>query len=183
MYGLVNKAVEGLVCSEFGDQTWNEILEHAGVDVDSFVSMEAYPDTITYKLIGAASEVLKTDAGALLQSFGEYWTLYTVNEGYGELMALFGSNLKEFLCNLDKLHGHVAMGFPKLRPPSFRVEEQDGGRSLLLHYHSERDGLAPMVIGLVKGLAKRFSENVEIVQVATRGAGSHDVFRITYNPQ
>ena len=65
MYGLVNKAVEDLVCSKFGEETWNKILEEAGVDVDSFVSMEAYPDAVTYKLIHAASTVLETDAATL----------------------------------------------------------------------------------------------------------------------
>ena len=180
MYGLVNKAVEGLVCSKFGEDTWNQILEKAQIDADSFVSMEAYPDAVTYKLIGAACEVLKLDAATVLQTFGEYWTLYTVNEGYGELMEMFGNNLKEFLHNLDRLHGHVAMGFSELRPPSFRVEELPNEKALLLHYHSQREGLGPMVIGLVRGLAKRFGEEVEITHVRQQAPGQHDIFRIEF---
>lgn len=182
MYGLVNKAVEDLVCSKFGDEAWSQIVEKAGIETDSFVSMESYPDEVSYKLVMAASEVLRLEPAAVLEAFGEYWTMYTVSEGYGELMAMFGSNLKEFLGNLDRLHGHVQMGFPNLKPPSFKVEDVAGEPALLLHYHSEREGLAPMVLGLVKGLAQRFSEAIDIVQVAYRGPGSHDIFRIQFKP-
>ena len=33
MYGLVNRAVEDLVCTNFGEETWEKIKEKAGVDV------------------------------------------------------------------------------------------------------------------------------------------------------
>lgn len=180
MYGLVNKAIEGLVCKEFGEQTWQRILDTARVDESAFVSMQAYPDAVTYNLVGAASQVLDVPAAKLLETFGEYWTLYTVNEGYGEMMTMFGSSLREFLGNLDRMHARIAMGFTELRPPAFRVEDLPSESALLLHYHSEREGLAPMVIGLVRGLAKRFSENVEISQVGSRADLGHDVFRIQY---
>lgn len=182
MYGLVNKAIEGLVCQQFGEETWEKIRRKAEVDEAAFVSMQAYPDQITYRLVGAASEVLDVPAPVLLEKFGEYWTLYTVEEGYEEMLTMFGSNLREFLGNLDKMHARIAMGFQKLRPPSFQVEDVDGQSAVLLHYRSEREGLAPMVVGLIKGLAKRFSEEVQVVQVAFRGPGAHDVFRIDYKP-
>lgn len=34
MYGMVNKAVEGLVCQQFGEEAWEAIKERAGVEVD-----------------------------------------------------------------------------------------------------------------------------------------------------
>ena len=58
MYGLVNKAVEELVVSNFGEDKWELIKSKAGVDVDVFISNESYPDSMTYDLVGAASEVL-----------------------------------------------------------------------------------------------------------------------------
>jgi len=74
----------------------------------------------------------------------------------------------------------VAMTYPELRPPSFEVTELDDSRSLLLHYRSTRAGLAPMVIGLLKGLGKRFDESISVRQVAQHGVDDHDVFRIDY---
>ncbi len=180
MYGLVNQAVEDFVRRGFGDDAWQQIRENAGVNLELFVSMDSYPDELTYKLVGAATEVLKMDAAQILESFGEHWVLYPAQEGYGQMLEMFGSSLEEFLLNLDNLHSHVGMTFPALRPPSFTVEPVEGGRALLLHYRSERAGLAPMVMGLLKGLGRRFSQEVDVRQTASRGQDDHDVFRIDY---
>ena len=93
MYGLVNKAVVDLVCSKFGQDTWNKIKAKAEVDIDVFVSMDAYPDDVTYRLVGAASEVLKIPPEQVLEAFGEWWVLYTASEGYGPLLDASGTTL------------------------------------------------------------------------------------------
>ena len=93
MYGLVNKAVEELVCSRFGEEAWETIKRKAGVEIDAFVSMDSYPDDVTYKLVAAASEVLAMPSDDILKAFGEYWVLYTAREGYGELLKMSGKSL------------------------------------------------------------------------------------------
>ena len=140
MYGLVNQALEDFVKQGFGDAAWKQIRDNAGVSHEMFVSMDSYPDEVTFKLVMAATEVL----------------------------------------NLDNLHSHVGLTFPALRPPSFSVERIDGGGGLLLHYRSQRTGLAPMVIGLLKGLGRRFSQEISVHQTAHRGLDDHDIFRIDY---
>jgi hypothetical protein len=180
MYGLVNQALEDFVKKDFGNTAWNRIRDGAGICLDMFVSMDSYPDEITYKLVGSASGVLGLDASQILEAFGEHWVLYTAQAGYGEMLAMFGSDLRSFLNNLDNLHSHVGMSFPALRPPSFEVEQIEGDPGLLLHYRSERAGLAPMVVGLIKGLGKRFSQEISVRQTAHRGTDDHDVFRIDY---
>lgn len=180
MYGLVNQAVEDFVRTGFGDTAWKKIRESAGVNLEMFVSMDSYPDSVTYQLVQAATEVLQLDAAQILEAFGEHWVLYTAQEGYGQMLTMFGSSLEEFLFNLDNLHSHVGMTFPALRPPSFQVEPIEGGRGLFLHYRSERAGLAPMVIGLLKGLGRRFFQEIEVRQTAYRGLDDHDIFRVDY---
>src|SRR5215218_5594687 len=114
MYGLVNKAVVDLVVNKFGEDTWVKIKNKAGVDHDLFVSMDAYPDDITYRLVGAASEVLGIPPAAVLEAFGEWWVLYTAQEGYGPMLDASGKTLREFLENLDALHARVALTMPAL---------------------------------------------------------------------
>lgn len=178
MYGLVNRAIEGLIRSRYGDSAWAEVKRRADVDVDSFVRLENYPDEISYRLVAAASEVLDQPAEALLEAFGEYWTLYVAEEGYGELMRAGGSTLFGFLANLDQLHARVGLLYNGLRPPSFRLEAL-GPEGAVLHYYSQRAGLAPMVVGLLKGLAQRFTTAVDIQPLARRAAGDdHDSFAI-----
>ena len=161
MYGLVNKAVVDLVCSKFGVETWNQIKQKAEVDLDVFVSMDAYPDEVTYRLVGAASDVLKIPPEKVLEAFGEWWVLYTANEGYGPLLNASGSTLREFLMNLDALHARVALTMPNLKPPRFRLVDVDA-TTMRLEYYSTRQGLAPMVIGLLRGLGVRFKTPIEI---------------------
>lgn len=182
MYGLVNQALEDFVKKSHGEAVWEQVRDKAGINVEMFVSMDSYPDEVTVKLVAAATEVLGLDANRILAAFGEHWVLYTAQEGYGQMLSMFGSNREEFLLNLDNLHSHVGLTFSSVCPPSFEVERIDDGRALLLHYRSQRCGLTPMVVGLLKGLGQRFSQAIDIRQTAYRGAGGHDhdIFRIDY---
>ena len=67
MYGLVNRALQQLAVATKGEAAWDEIRRRAGVEDEVFMRMDAYPDEITYNLVGAASEVLATPAPELPQ--------------------------------------------------------------------------------------------------------------------
>ncbi|MCC5656510.1 heme NO-binding domain-containing protein [Nostoc sp. XA010] len=182
MYGLVNKAIQDMVCSRFGEETWKEIKHKAEVDIDVFLNMEGYPDDITHKLIKAASVVLSLSTQQIMQAFGEFWVHYTAQEGYGEMMDMSGDTLPEFLENLDNLHARVGVSFPNLQPPSFECTDMKEN-SLSLHYRSDREGLTPMILGLVQGLGNRFDTEVDITQTQNRDEGAeHDEFLVIYKP-
>jgi Haem-NO-binding len=64
------------------------------------------------------------------------------------------------------------------------IDSTTGDEALKLHYHSDREGLAPMVVGLVKGLGSRFNTDVEVTQTCSKAEGaSHDEFLVKYKPQ
>jgi hypothetical protein len=178
MYGLVNKAIEDMALAAGGESTWLRIKAEAGVDVEAFVSMDAYPDDLTYSLVAAASKVLGLPAEQILESFGTHWILYTAREGYGPLLNAAGSSIGEFLSNLDALHVRVGLIMPELRPPSFQVTTV-GDDTFAVRYISERDGLAPMVVGLLKGVGQHFGHDVTVAHTVSKGADSdHDEFVI-----
>lgn len=180
MYGMVNKAIEDLLRHRYGDSTWDEIKRRAGVDVEVFVSMSAYPDAMTYDLVNAASAVVGAPAAVLLEAFGEYWTLYTARQGYGELLRMGGDSLCEFLLKLDNLHTHVGLSFPQLRTPSFWCTDMTAD-SVRLHYRSTREGLAPMVVGLVTGLGRMLNTETAVEHAVSRAAGAdHDEFVVRF---
>lgn len=180
MYGLVNQAIRDMILVNHGEESWVRVRQRAEVEVEQFDGMEAYPDDLTHRLVRAASVELGEDPHCLLRAFGEFWVKYTATEGYGPLMEMAGSSLPEFLHNLDDLHARVGVNFPHLVPPSFDAEELEEG-GMQLHYHSSREGLAPMVIGLVEGLGDRFETPVEVEQLACRTQGAdHDVFSVRY---
>jgi hypothetical protein len=44
-------------------------------------------------------------------------------QGYTKLLHVLGSNLAEFLQNLNNLHLHLSMGWPSMVAPGFRCEQ------------------------------------------------------------
>ena len=172
MYGLVNRAIEQLVVSLHGDAGWRGVCAHAQVAADGFVSMHSYDDELTFRLVAAVSTRLNLPAEQVLEAFGEYWITYTATEGYGSMLEAGGDTLREFLGNLNAMHGRVETVFPHLQLPVFRVEDVAPGE-YRLYYASNRSGLAPMVIGLVRGLARRYAQPVDVRLVQAK-ADVHD---------
>lgn len=180
MYGLVNKAIRDLVITNHGEDKWKEICRLSDFPDEEFIGMNPYPDKLTYDLVKNASIVLPADANAILDAFGEYWILYTADEGYGDLMDLTGSNFVEFLGNLDMLHYRINNVMPQLAPPQFSTRNQIEN-SVELEYRSHREGLVPMLFGLIRGLGKRFNLHVSTthIQVKDDKNGCH-VFLIKW---
>ena len=180
MYGLVNKAIEGLVIKNHGEDTWEKIKAAANVDCDLFVSNESYDDAVTYNLVTAASEVLAAPADQILEAFGQYWITDVASESYGYMMNAAGTTLSEFMQSLPNFHTRVAMIFPNLRPPRFEIADLEA-HGLKLHYHSHRPGLQPFVVGLMKGLGQRYGNDVavELLESVTTDP-VHDIFQVTW---
>ena len=161
MYGLINIAIKDLVTEGYGEETWERIRERAGLQGTDFILMDQYEDSVTYDLVGAASEELGIPATAVLEAFGAYWTKYTAEKGYGPLLDTAGKTFPEFLQNLDLMHTRVGTMFPDFVPPSFECRDITD-HSLTLHYTSDREGLQHLVIGLLHGLGERFGIQVSV---------------------
>lgn len=180
MYGMVNKAVEEMVVSQFGDDTWEKIKDKSAIDDELFISNESYPDEMTYRLVTSASEVLGLTPEQVLEAFGVHWILHTAREGYGELLTAGGTTLSEFLLNLPSFHSRLTLIFPNLEPPTFKVKEFNDN-SLHLLYFSHRAGLTPFVIGLLKGLGTMYNMPLEITLLDSRETGAdHKEFLVTW---
>lgn len=180
MYGIVNKAIQDLVITNFGEDKWEDIRERSGIEEDFFISSEPYDDDITYKLAGAVSEEMNMSVNDVLIAFGEWWVMKTTKEKYAGLMESGGSTLKEFLTNLPLFHNRVMLIYPKLTPPEFKVSEVSE-KSLNLHYFSKREGLQDFVRGLIQGLGKMFNTPVDIELLQTRDHGdNHEVFKVSW---
>lgn len=182
MYGLVNQGIQDLVVQLGHDELWARVKQRAGVDLEAFVGMDVYPDDVTERLVAAASEILEVPPAEVLRTFGRHWILYTGRRGYGAVFEMMGRTLPEFLGNLDAMHARLSLSMPHLEPPSFECE-QLGPEQLRLAYYSHRDGLAPMVVGLVEGLGEMFGLDVLVKQTLSKGDGAdHDEFLIETGP-
>ena len=180
MYGIVNRAIQDLITENFGASEWEAVKERSGIDIDYFLSNEPYDDAITYKLAGAASDVLGLTVDQVLFAFGEWWILKTGKEKYGGLMEAGGKNLREFLVNLPQFHNRIMLMYPKLTPPEFQVSEAMDN-SIQVHYHSKREGLQQFVQCLLSGLAKMYNTDASIELLQSRAEGNtHEIFKVSW---
>lgn len=178
MYGMVNQGVREYILKSYGEEVWAKICSDADVQNLEFDRMASYDDAVTYKLVGAISEHTGLSSDDVLRVFGEYWVEFAGRSNFGNLMRLSGSSLVEQLKGLDNMHDRILISMPHLKPPSFELEEGEDGLCQL-HYYSEREGLAPMVIGLLYGLANEAGEHVEVKQTAFKSNGEdHDIFEV-----
>lgn len=177
MYGIINQAIKDLVVSGHGQEAWSQICSDVKVPSDDFVYMQYYPDSVTYSLIGSASQRLSVPAHTILEEFGKYWVLYTAQNGYGPLMDLFGSDYKSCLMNLNNLHARMGLTMPQLTPPRF-VFKEEAPDLYTVEYYSERSGLSPMVKGLLEGLATKHNKKVEITFEELGEGGRTKTFKI-----
>ncbi|KAG8507338.1 Guanylate cyclase soluble subunit beta-1, partial [Galemys pyrenaicus] len=156
MYGFVNHALELLVIRNYGPEVWEDVKKEAQLDEEGqFLVRIIYDDSKTYDLVAAASKVLNLNAGEILQMFGKMFFVFCQESGYDTILRVLGSNVREFLQNLDALHDHLATIYPGMRAPSFRCTDAEKGKGLILHYYSEREGLQDIVIGIIKTVAQQ----------------------------
>lgn len=181
MYGMVNKAIREYIEKAHGEEIWQRVASSSGLAEVDFVSMESYPDAASVALVVSTSEVTGIGVPALLESIGEYWVTFALRSDYGVLLQMAGDTLPEVLMNLDQMHTRIGQSFTRLQPPSFWCTDVTD-TSLVLHYLSTRGGLlAPMVVGLVRGLGTMLGITCEVVHEERRDAGApHDTFRVVY---
>ncbi|XP_075743408.1 guanylate cyclase soluble subunit beta-1-like [Rhipicephalus microplus] len=183
MYGFIHCALEDLVTKKFGADTWKLLLEKSGITMHgaSFLMHKVYTDDMTLKLVAAACEVLGLDLDTCLEAFGEHFLYFCQQHGYDHILRVLGSNMADFLTNLDNLHDHLASTYPGMRAPSFRVTPGPSGQ-ILLHYYSDRKGLHPIVLGIVKVVGREFFNTevrANISVVSEFGDRAHVTMEVT----
>lgn len=176
MYGLINRALADLVASEFGAERWQAVLLAAQVTDHDFVPMAPYPDYITHDILAAAARELALKPDQLLERLGRFW-FGQLEQGHGELLRGTGRTFTEVLENLDAMHAQVRVNAPEMLPPRFRWVRRSPSE-IILHYHSDRPGLEPLVRGLLKALAQRMGIELRIRQRRSRD-DDHSVFELT----
>ena len=179
MYGMINKAIRTLVVRETSEEVWEQVLEASGIDEDVYEDLEGYDDSITFSLVGAVSETLGLPPGDVLEMFGVYWAVDVAPKGYGEYFNAFGDDFESFVSGLDEMHVRISQMLPSLSTPSFDIEKL-GENHFKIHYKSPREGLAPLAIGTLKGIAMHFGGEADITQIEYKGTAEHDVFEVRF---
>lgn len=176
MYGLVNNGIETFVTENFGANIWADVCKSANTPTTAFDQAQVYDDALTFDLVAAISDHLGKSQDEVLEVFGSYWVGFARATPIGALMSFAGSSFLEVLDSLDDMHQRMMAAMPHLKPPSFELEHIEGNH-YRLHYYSVREGLAPMVVGLIHQLAATHGEEISLSQSRSRTDGAdHDTF-------
>lgn len=160
MKGIVFNLLEHAVAEEFGEDSWDEVLEATGLD-GAYTAVGSYPDEEFLRLVAQASDALRMPPDDLVRWFGRK-SIPVLYARYPEFFDRHTSTRSFVLTLNDVIHPEVRKLFPGAEVPvfDFDTSHPDG---VTLGYVSSRQ-LCSFAEGLIEGAAVHFGEQVSIEQ-------------------
>jgi hypothetical protein len=159
MKGVVFNLLERLVVRDFGEDTWDALLDTSGLD-GVYTSLGSYPDEDLAKLVSAASDALAMPADDVVVWLGRN-ALPLFADYYPQLFEPHDSARPFVLTLNDIIHPEVRKLYPGADVPEFDFEVRE--ELLVMGYRSPRK-LCSFAVGLLLGAADHYGERVTIEQ-------------------
>ena len=114
---------------------------------------------------------------------GYFFVEFVGKFGYGEVLALLGRALTDFLNGLDNLHEYLKYSYPRLRAPSYYCDNETD-KGLQLHYRSKRRGFVHYTMGQLKAVAETFyliNLDIKVLDQEVKFDTLHVSFQLTFD--
>ena len=160
MYGIVNKAIKGLIIDEFGKSTWTKVKEEANLDVEVFQSTQDYDDGITYDLVNVSSRILNIPKEELFFKYGKYWIVKVATEKYGSIINASAHDFEHFISDIPNFHTRLLLLYPDIEAPE--IEVIMGDKKILFEYHSDRIDFSSFILGALHGIGELFKKGLTV---------------------
>ena len=175
MKGIVFTEFLELVENEFGLEVVQQIIDECELETAGvYTSVGTYSHKDMFKMVAKLSEIKGLPVPALLTVFGEYFftTLKTKYPVFVEKPNLFS-----FLNSIDQyIHPEVLKLYPDAELPRFQAEIKNDNE-MVLNYMSSRKML-DLAIGLIKGAANHFKENVDVIKIGEENDGQTVMLKV-----
>ena len=163
MKGTIVKCLEELVITQFGKDKWEKSLSDVGLNTSTvFWPRADIDDGQVLKLVGAVCGNLDISPSQAADAFGDYW----VNVYSQRMYPLYyerNATARDLLLDMNAVHTEMTRSLQNARPPRFEYEWEDD-KTLVMCYKSHR-GLLDFVVGLVKGVGKRYEEPLQVTRI------------------
>jgi hypothetical protein len=180
MKGIVFNLLQQAVEAEYGETTWEAMLDSAGVD-GAYTSLGSYPDEELGQLVDAASSALDTPHEGVVRWFGRV-ALPMLAEQYSQFFDGHTSARSFMLTLNDIIHPEVRKLYPGAGVPEFDFDTSSD-EILTMGYSSQRK-LCSFGEGLVEGAAAHYGEAVAIDQPRCMNRGDERcLLKISFSPQ
>lgn len=160
MKGIIFQLLEDVVTQQYGEDTWDALLDKAGIE-GAYTSLGSYPDEELMRLVGEASSALDTPPDAVVRWFGR-GALPRLAERFPEFFTPHTSTRSFLLTLNDIIHVEVRKLYPGADVPVFDFDASSDDR-LVMRYRSARN-LCALAEGLIEGAAEHYGESVTIEQ-------------------
>jgi hypothetical protein len=156
MHGFIFLQLKKYVQQQHGLDTWHDLMQNANVSQKQYAATEVYPDADIKSLVNTAVKLLGVPANELLEELG----LFLVPD----LIDIYQMYINPTWRTLDlvahteeTMHRAVRVSTPAATPPILHVSRV-GKDKLIIDYHSHRK-MAPLAVGIIKGIAKHYGES------------------------
>ncbi len=160
MKGIIFNLLEEVVTAEYGEDTWDVLLDRSSAG-GAYTSLGSYADDELMKLVGAVSEALELPPDTVVRWFGER-ALPLLAERYPAFFSPHTSTRPFLLTLNDIIHPEVRKLYPGADVPVFGFDLGPNG-TLVMTYRSERK-LCSLAEGFLAGAAQHYGERVVCVQ-------------------
>lgn len=158
MKGIVFNLLEAVVTRDHGADTWDALLDAAGLD-GAYTVLGNYPDDDLVRLVSAAAAALQLPAQAIVRHFGRC-ALPLLADRYPAFFEPHGDT-RSFLLSLNSIiHPEVRKLYPGADTPEF-VFDASSPERLVMEYESARR-LCAFAEGMIEGAATHYGEDVQV---------------------
>jgi hypothetical protein len=177
MKGIVFNLLEELVRRNYGEDTWDALLEAAGVG-GAYTSLGSYDDAELGRLVMTASGLLKQPPEAILRWFGRN-AMPSLAEKFPTFFASQAAT-RPFLLTLNEIiHPEVRKLYPGADVPVFDFDNSSPD-ALIMGYSSSRK-LCALAQGFIEGAAEHYGEDVDFEHLKCMHRGDEKcIFRIAF---
>ncbi len=143
----------------------------------AYTTVGYYPAEELLEMVAHLAEKTGTTTPVLVEEFGAY-TFGKLADHYEGLVASY-SNCFECIYHVDQtIHKAVRKLYPEAELPNLNAQLSEDGKRLDLSYQSTRP-LMHLALGLIKGCAAHFGENVRVVMTdQSAGSGTQASFQV-----
>lgn len=178
MIGLIFNTLESVVVEEFGEDTWDDILEQANSD-GVYHGLGSYQDEEITRLVVASAKLLNKEPSEILRWFGQQ-AAHKFHQKMPDMFTQFDSFFSYILSLNDIIHPHVKELYPNSQVPYFKTISHSDDE-LIVEYVSARQ-MCHLAEGLIVGSAEIFQTKVIVEQPKCVHHGAvHCHLRITIN--
>jgi predicted hydrocarbon binding protein len=160
VHGVIFAGLRKYAEAKIGPQGWATLRKEAGLEDRIYLAVRSYDDADALALVAAASRVTGNAPEAILEDFGKFLA--------PELLRMYNAIIDPTWKTLDVLeqlestiHRVVRMRGQNLSPPNLSCARV--GSRVSIPYRSERK-LCALAVGLIKGIAQGYGEDVSVVE-------------------